>query len=89
MATFNPRAILAGNDHLVLAIGRDYGDVSPVKGVLRIASEIAYSRKICAQHGWPVIDVTRKSIEESAATIIRLLQDRQDAASGGVDVSNG
>lgn len=41
-----------------------------------IASEIAYSRKICAQHGWPVIDVTRKSIEESAATIIRLLHDR-------------
>ena len=55
----------------------------------RIASEIAYSRKICAQHGWPVIDVTRKSIEESAATIIRLLQDRQDAASGGAEAGNG
>ncbi len=44
----------------------------------RIASEIAYSRKVCAQYGWPVIDVTRKSIEESAATIVRLLQDRLD-----------
>lgn len=43
----------------------------------RIAGEIAYSRKICAQHGWPVIDVTRKSIEESAATIIQLLHERQ------------
>jgi regulator of PEP synthase PpsR (kinase-PPPase family) len=43
----------------------------------RIASEIAYSRKICAQHGWPIIDVTRKSIEESAATIIQMLHDRQ------------
>lgn len=52
----------------------------------RIASEIAYSRKICAQYGWPVIDVTRKSIEESAATIVRLLQDRlekQEKAEAG------
>lgn len=55
----------------------------------RIAGEIAYSRKICAQHGWPVIDVTRKSIEESAATIIRLLQDRQAARSAVVDAGNG
>jgi regulator of PEP synthase PpsR (kinase-PPPase family) len=43
----------------------------------RIAAEIAYSRKLCARHGWPVIDVTRKSVEESAATIIKLLHDRQ------------
>ncbi len=55
----------------------------------RIAGEIAYSRKICAQHGWPVIDVTRKSIEESAATIIRLLQDRLAARSAVVDAGNG
>lgn len=43
----------------------------------RIAAEIAYSRKICAKHGWPLIDVTRRSIEESAATIIKLLHDRR------------
>lgn len=40
-----------------------------------IASEIAYSRKLCAKHGWPIIDVTRRSIEETAAGIIRLMQD--------------
>ena len=43
----------------------------------RIAAEIAYSRKICAQNGWPIIDVTRRSVEESAATILKLLQDRR------------
>jgi regulator of PEP synthase PpsR (kinase-PPPase family) len=42
-----------------------------------IAAEIAFSRKLCAQHGWPVIDVTRRSVEETAATIIRLFQDRR------------
>ena len=46
----------------------------------QIADEIAYSRRLCARHGWPVIDVTRRSIEETAATIIRLLHDREEAA---------
>lgn len=41
-----------------------------------ISAEIAYCRKICAKYGWPLIDVTRKSVEESAATIVKLLNDR-------------
>jgi regulator of PEP synthase PpsR (kinase-PPPase family) len=41
-----------------------------------IANEIAHSRRLCARHGWPMIDVTRRSIEETAATIIKLLHDR-------------
>lgn len=42
-----------------------------------ISQEIAYSRRLCAKHGWPIIDVTRRSIEETAATIIKLYQDRR------------
>ncbi len=42
-----------------------------------IAAEIAYTRKIAAQYGWPIIDVTRRSIEESATMIIKLYQDRK------------
>jgi [pyruvate, water dikinase]-phosphate phosphotransferase / [pyruvate, water dikinase] kinase len=42
----------------------------------RITAEIAYSRRICAKHRWPVIDVTRRSVEESAATILKFLHDR-------------
>ena len=42
-----------------------------------ITNEINYSRRLCARHGWPVIDVTRRSVEETAATIIKMLQDRQ------------
>ncbi len=30
-------AIFAGQDHIVVARGRDYSDVSPVKGVLRVS----------------------------------------------------
>ena len=32
-----------------------------------------------ADNGWPVIDVTRRSIEESAAAIINLVTERQGA----------
>ena len=42
-----------------------------------IAAEIAQTRALCARHGWPIIDVTRRSIEETAAAILRLYHDRE------------
>jgi regulator of PEP synthase PpsR (kinase-PPPase family) len=42
-----------------------------------VAEEIAFSRKLCARHNWPVIDVTRRSIEETAAAVLALLADRR------------
>ncbi|MCT8972209.1 pyruvate, water dikinase regulatory protein [Microbaculum marinisediminis] len=35
-----------------------------------VAAEIAFTRKLCARQGWPLIDVTRRSIEETAAAIL-------------------
>jgi regulator of PEP synthase PpsR (kinase-PPPase family) len=37
-----------------------------------VANEVAASRKLFAKHRWPVIDVTRRSIEETAAAIVEL-----------------
>lgn len=45
-----------------------------------IAAEIAQTRQLCARHSWPIIDVTRRSIEETAAAIIRLYHDREAPA---------
>ncbi len=59
------RAMMLGDRDLDEYVDRD-----------RITAEIAYSRRICAKHRWPVIDVTRRSVEESAATILKLLHDR-------------
>lgn len=42
-----------------------------------ITEEIANSRRLCAKNGWPVIDVTRRSIEETAAQILKLYHDRK------------
>lgn len=46
-----------------------------------IAQEIAYTRRLCGRHDWPIIDVTRRSIEETAAAIITLYNERKRQAS--------
>ncbi|HWX48024.1 MAG TPA: pyruvate, water dikinase regulatory protein [Roseomonas sp.] len=46
----------------------DYVDFEAVK------AEIQAARRLCTSHGWPVIDVTRRSIEETAATVLQLME---------------
>ncbi len=42
-----------------------------------VAEEVAFSRRLCATHNWPSIDVTRRSIEETAAAVMKLLSERR------------
>jgi regulator of PEP synthase PpsR (kinase-PPPase family) len=42
-----------------------------------VADEVIFSRRLCAKHNWPIIDVTRRSIEETAAAVIALLRERR------------
>ena len=42
----------------------------------RVKGEVAFARRMFADNGWPVIDVTRRSIEETAAAVIRLYGER-------------
>ncbi len=37
-----------------------------------ISEELKFARSLCLRHNWPMIDVTRKSIEETAAAILAL-----------------
>ena len=50
-----------------------------------VAREIAFARRMFADNGWPVIDVTRRSIEETAAAIISLCNERRGGAVGPRD----
>ena len=43
----------------------------------KVASELAYARRMFADNDWPVIDMTRRSIEEAAAAIINLCNERR------------
>jgi regulator of PEP synthase PpsR (kinase-PPPase family) len=59
----------------------DYVDEDAVK------AELLWARRLCNRNGWPVIDVTRRSIEETAATVLQLMdawheRRRKQAAAG-------
>ncbi len=58
----------------------DYVDEEAVK------AELLWARRLCNRRGWPVIDVTRRSIEETAATVLQLMEawhERRRKASEG------
>ena len=37
-----------------------------------VRSEVLWARRLCLSHGWPVVDVSHRSIEETAAAVIEL-----------------
>lgn len=49
-----------------------------------VAEEIAFSRRLFASHQWPTIDVTRRSIEETAAAILDLYKEHRHKPAGRV-----
>lgn len=55
----------------------------------RVSEELKYARRLFADNGWPVIDVTRRSIEETAAAVIRILQQRRDDSRQGELIAPG
>lgn len=74
-----PDRIVQMRENRVLALSSFATDDSYVDRAA-VAAEIAATRRICARNGWPVIDVTRRSIEETATAILAL---RRGAAGGG------
>jgi len=46
----------------------------------KVVAELKYARRMFGDNGWPVIDVTRRSIEETAAAVINLFNDRKAGA---------
>ena len=49
-----------------------------------VRQEIIAARRLFERKGWPVIDVTRRSIEETSATIISLLNEKRTGRLGGI-----
>lgn len=74
--TIDPLSLLEIRRHRLRIIGaegvrigeNDYVDADAVK------AEILAARRLCTAKGWPVIDVTRRSIEETAATVIQQME---------------
>ena len=79
--TTSPDRLVAVRRNRLSAMGEDretaYADEQAVK------QEISYARRMFADNDWPVIDVTRRSIEETASAIIKLCEDRRTTREGG------
>ena len=65
------RARMLGDN--VGSFGASYIDLD------NIADEVALARRLFADRGWPTIDVTRRSIEETAAELMNMLTARGGA----------
>ena len=76
--TTNPERLIQIRRNRLLSLNQapetDYVDVEAVN------AELAFARRMFADKGWPVIDVTRRSIEESALAIAQLHSERLEAA---------
>lgn len=71
----SPERIVQVRQNRLLSLKADDGTSYVDKD--SVAEEIATSRRLFARHGWPVIDVTRRSIEETAAGILDLYRDHR------------
>ena len=76
--TTNPERLIQIRRNRLLALNQapetDYVDTDAV------AAELAFARRLFADNGWPVIDVTRRSIEETALAIVKLYAERSEEA---------
>jgi hypothetical protein len=79
----SPERIVQLRENRILSLNAASADLAYVDKAA-VANEIAFTRKLCARHSWPIIDVTRRSIEETAAAILALRQaaKERDEASG-------
>jgi [pyruvate, water dikinase]-phosphate phosphotransferase / [pyruvate, water dikinase] kinase len=53
-----------------------------------VTAELLWARRLCSKHGWPVIDVTRRSIEETAAAVLQHIEAwhaRREAKAGQIE----
>ncbi len=73
--TCNPKQLVHIRRNRLKSLNRD--EQSDYIDQDMVAAEVKEAKRIFKEHNWPVIDVTRKSIEEVAANIMNLYQHRR------------
>ncbi|MGC1658831.1 MAG: kinase/pyrophosphorylase, partial [Candidatus Acidiferrales bacterium] len=56
-----------------------YDDTTDYTDIEAVRAEVREARRVFAERRWPVIDVTRRSIEETAASVMKVLVRRHGA----------
>src|SRR5438132_1836224 len=73
----SPERIVQIRQNRLLGLRAPHRDGDAYVDRQAVAEEIAFSRRLCAKHNWPLIDVTRRSIEETAAAVMALMTERR------------
>ncbi len=76
--TIDPQALIDIRRHrlrLIGAPGLARHDASEYIDEEAVKAELLWARRLCARRGWPVIDVTRRSIEETAAAVLQRMEE--------------
>jgi regulator of PEP synthase PpsR (kinase-PPPase family) len=76
--TIDPKSLIDIRRHRLQLIGTGVeGKISRHEGDYvdyeAVEKELLWARRLCNAKGWPTIDVTRRSIEETAATVLKLM----------------
>jgi len=77
--TIDPKSLIDIRRHRLQVIGsgaqpgfiRNSGDYVDYEAVEK---EILWAKRLCTAHGWPIINVTRRSIEETAAAVLKVME---------------
>ncbi|MCD0422696.1 MAG: pyruvate, water dikinase regulatory protein [Rhodopseudomonas sp.] len=72
----SPERLIQVRQNRLLSLGAGTGNDSYIDRQA-VTDEVLLARKLSAKYGWSLLDVTRRSIEETAAAIMKLLADRQ------------
>jgi regulator of PEP synthase PpsR (kinase-PPPase family) len=75
--TIDPLALTEIRRHRLRMIGVGAGvrqDPGAYVDPEAVKAELLWARRLCQRRGWPVIDVTRRSIEETATTVLQLME---------------
>jgi hypothetical protein len=77
--TLDPMALIEIRRHRLKLIAQGHGgghirhDTTDYIDIDAVKAELLWARRLCNSRGWPVVDVTRRSIEETAATVLQLM----------------
>lgn len=74
--TINPERLLQIRKSRLQSLSQD-GETNYID-MEYMQREISEARKLYSKHRWPVIDVTKRSVEETAATIVQYLKKHQE-----------
>jgi [pyruvate, water dikinase]-phosphate phosphotransferase / [pyruvate, water dikinase] kinase len=71
-----PERLIQVRQNRLLSIGAGSGNDEYIDRQA-VADEVAFARRLSAKLNWAQLDVTRRSIEETAAAVLKLYTDRQ------------